>query len=91
MTDKYHDVPNPHQPGSYKIRIQGIIPTNRESWFDGMTISYRDGDQTILHGEVADQSALHGLLNKIRDLNLLLISVNHIPDSDSASTDSESE
>jgi hypothetical protein len=75
MTEQHPSHLNPHHPGLYEIRVQGIIPSSRESWFDGMTISYGDGDQTILRGEVADQSALHGLLNKIRDLNLSLISV----------------
>ena len=83
MTEQHQSHLNPHNPGVYEIRVKGIIPASRKSWFDGMTISYADDDQTLLRGEVADQSALHGLLNKIRDLNLSLISVNHILDSDS--------
>ena len=67
------------QPGIYEIRIQGVIPAGRENWFDDMTISKAEDNQTILRGKIIDQSALFGLLNKIRDLNILLLSVNYIP------------
>ena len=67
------------QPAVYQIQIQGRLKESWSRWFDDMEIAVKsDADSptvTSLTGEVADQSALHGLLNRIRDLNLLLISV----------------
>lgn len=59
----------------YQIRVEGQLNSHWSHWFEGMTIDY-DGDTTILTGSVADQSRLHGMLHRIRDLNLTLISVN---------------
>lgn len=59
----------------YQIRVEGQLNSHWSDWFEGMTINY-DGDTTILTGPVADQSQLHGMLHRIRDLNLTLISVN---------------
>ncbi len=59
----------------FKIEIKGQLNKHWAECFENMTFSY-NGDNTILTGYVADQSALHGLLNRIRDLNLTLISVN---------------
>ncbi|KJF44136.1 hypothetical protein LH29_00970 [Draconibacterium sediminis] len=59
----------------FQIVIKGRIDIEWAEWFGAMEINY-DGDSTILTGELPDQSALHGLLNQIRDLNLKLISVN---------------
>lgn len=58
----------------YRIRIEGHLDKKWKDWFEGMAITYEEG-KTSLTGPVADQSALHGLFNKIRDLNLKLISV----------------
>ncbi len=60
-----------------EIKVQGLLDKKWEDWFDGMDISYKDGD-TILSGVIKDASFLHGILNLIRDLNLKLISVNPI-------------
>ncbi len=59
----------------YQIRVEGQLNSHWSHWFEGMTIDY-DGNTTILTGPVADQSHLHGMLHRIRDLNLTLISVN---------------
>jgi len=61
----------------YEIRVKGELDARWESWFEGMTITPGD-DETILSGTVADQSALHSLLLRIRDLGLPLIAVNQI-------------
>ena len=61
----------------YEIRIKGILDQRWTGWFEDLQIS-TDGDQTIIAGRVADQAALHGLLNKVRDLGLILISVRHL-------------
>ena len=59
----------------YQIRVEGHLNSHWSHWFEGMAIDY-DGDTTILTGPVADQSQLHGMLHRIRDLNLTLISIN---------------
>ena len=61
----------------YQIKVKGFLDKKWTAWFDRMEISYEEG-KTILTGYITDQSALHGLLNKIRDLNLTLISVDQI-------------
>jgi hypothetical protein len=68
-----------HQhPGRYEIRVKGHLDTRWAAWFDGMTLTHGSDGTTSIHGSVADQAALHGLLQKIRDLGLPLISVNHV-------------
>lgn len=66
------------QPIQYAIRIKEHIPENWSAWFEGLSIVNLENDGSILSGPVADQSALHGLLAKVRDLNLTLISVTQI-------------
>ena len=64
-------------PGRYEIRLQGHLEDRWASWFDGLTLT-RDDDTTLLAGPVVDQAALHGLLRKVRDLGLPLVSVSRI-------------
>ena len=59
----------------YDIRIAGHLDKNWAEWFDGMTITNLDNGTTQLSGDLVDQAALHGTLNKVRNLNLTLISV----------------
>ena len=59
----------------FQIVIKGCIDKEWAEWFGEMEINYHEGS-TILTGELADRSALHGILNQIRDLNLKLVSVN---------------
>ena len=64
------------KPWRYEIRIEGKLSENWTTWLEVPAISYDDqSEETVLVGEVTDQSALHGLLNKIRDLGLCLISL----------------
>ena len=63
------------QPEIFEIRIQGHLDARWASWFDGMTITLTENGETVLTGPVADQAALHGLLKKVRDLSLPLLSV----------------
>jgi hypothetical protein len=65
----------------YQIRVAGQINTHWSQWFEGMSIDY-DGNNTTLTGPVADQSQLHGILHRIRDLNLTLISLNQLKNQD---------
>jgi len=62
-------------PVVYKIRIKGHLDERWSEWFDDMTISLEENGETLLTGPVADQAELHGLLKKIRDLGLVLVSV----------------
>ena len=66
------------ESGWYEIRIQGHLETRWGSWFDGLTLITEGDGTTILRGPVIDQAALHGLLQKVRDLGLPLVSVTHV-------------
>lgn len=63
------------EPGQYAVRVAGRLEQRWADWFDGLTLTYEVDGTTVLHGRVADQAALHGLLHKIRDLGLPLLSV----------------
>ncbi len=64
--------------GFYAIRLKGHLDGRWANWFEGLTISLEDNGETLLTGPVTDQAALHGLLRKVRDLGLPLLSVNRI-------------
>ena len=66
-----------HTPVPYRIRLKERLDDKWSDWFEQMAIS-TEGGQTILTGPVADQAALHGLLIRIRDLNLTLLAVERI-------------
>lgn len=66
-----------HGPANYQMKVKGKLDSRWSGWFAGMTIE-SDGDVTILKGRQIDQSALHGLLVRIRDLGLPLISVERV-------------
>jgi hypothetical protein len=76
MNNKRIPISNPDQPTVCQIRIKGHLSEQWTDWFDGMTITLEENDETLITGPVIDQAALHGLLKKVRDLNLPLISVN---------------
>jgi hypothetical protein len=63
------------KPDFYEIRIKGHLSDRWIHWFDDLTITLEEGGDTLLAGPVVDQSALHGLLRKVRDLGLPLLSV----------------
>jgi hypothetical protein len=66
-------------PTFYQIRVKGYLPDHWSDWFGEMTLTLdAELGETILSGLVVDQAALHGLLNKIRDLGLVLLSVNRV-------------
>mgnify|MGYP001821003301 CR=1 FL=1 len=80
---KAADVEAPGQPDGrfrpvgqlYRIRVKGHLNSHWTGWFEGLTISHQDDGTTLLSGVIVDQPALHGLINKIRDLGLPLLSV----------------
>jgi hypothetical protein len=73
VTTTEHD-----QPWRCEIRLQGHLDERWADWFEGLTITREDNGETRLTGPVVDQTALHGLLRKVRDLGLPLISVNRL-------------
>ena len=69
------------QPMAYQIRIAGQLDSRWADWFEGLTITL-DGGDTLISGPVIDQAALHGLLKRVRDLGMPLVSVSPVePDS----------
>jgi len=65
--------------GRYEIRLKGHLDARWAAWFDGLTLTTCGDGTTVIRGLVADQSALHGLLQRVRDLSLPLISVTRVP------------
>jgi hypothetical protein len=66
---------NRDQAGRYEIRLKGHVDRRWAAWFDGLSLSLESDGTTTIHGRVADQAALHGLLQKVRDVGLPLVSV----------------
>jgi hypothetical protein len=64
-----------YEPGSYEIRIKGHLDKRWAAWFEGLTITLEEDGDTLLTGPVVDQAALHGLLKRVRDLGMPLVSV----------------
>ena len=75
MSDTDASAEDHYEPGLYEIRIKGHLADRWVHWFGGLTITLEEGGNTLLTGPVVDQSALHGLLRKVRDLGLPLLSV----------------
>ena len=75
--------------GSYEIRLKGRLDARWAAWFDGLGLTHQGDGTTVIHGPVADQAALHGLLNKVRDLGLPLISVTRVGPAGSDASTSE--
>jgi len=69
---------DPGQPLVYQIRIKGHLGREWTDWFGGLTITLEDNGDTLLTGPVVDQAALHGLLRKVRDLGVPLLSVSRV-------------
>ena len=59
-----------------EIRVKGQLDEHWSDWFDGLTITHTGQNETVLTGPIVDQAALHGLLTKLRDLGLPIVSVN---------------
>jgi hypothetical protein len=78
MLKKRNPTTDPGQPMIYQIRIKGHLGREWTEWLGGLAIELDDNGDTLLTGTVVDQAALHGLLRKVRDLGIPLLSVNHV-------------
>jgi hypothetical protein len=75
MTQNRNPKMEPGQPRVYQIRIKGHLNPQWTDWFEGLTITLENNGDTLLTGLIVDQAALHGVLKRVRDLGLPLISV----------------
>jgi hypothetical protein len=64
--------------GWYEIRLMGHLDSRWAAWFDGLSLTHDSDGTTVIRGPVVDQAALHGLLQKVRDIGLPLVSVTHV-------------
>jgi hypothetical protein len=75
MANERNPTTEPRELMVYQIRVTGHLDSEWSDWFEGLSITLEDNGETLLSGPVADQAALHGLLRKVRDLGLPLLSV----------------
>jgi hypothetical protein len=78
MNDVYASTGDRRGAERYEIRIQGHLEARWAAWFDGLSLTQESDGTTVIHGSLVDQAALHGLLGKVRDLGLPLISVTQV-------------
>ena len=74
--------PEGSRPSRYAIRVFGHLEQRWAAWFDGLTLTHEDDGVTLLEGPLADQTALHGVFHKLRDLGLPIVSVQWIDTKD---------
>jgi hypothetical protein len=75
MAEALNRTADTSQPTIYQIRVKGHLGSQWKDWFGGLTVTLEDNGETLLTGPVVDQAALHGLLRKVRDLGIPLVSV----------------
>jgi hypothetical protein len=78
MPDELNPATDSNEPRAYQIRLKGQLGSEWAEWFGGLTITLADNGDTLLTGPVVDQAALHGLLKRVRDLGMPLISVSPV-------------
>jgi len=78
VTERHTSTPNRPEAGRYEIRLTGHLDARWAAWFDGLTVGHESDGTTVLSGPTADQAALHGVIQRVRDLGLPLISVTQV-------------
>jgi hypothetical protein len=78
MSEVHAPTNHPSDAGNYEIRLQGRLDARWATWFDNLSLTNESDGTTVLYGHVADQAALHGLLQKVRDLGLPSLTVTHV-------------
>jgi hypothetical protein len=78
MPEEHHSERAADQPLVYQIRIKGHLSPQVQAWFEGLTVTLEEEGNTLLTGSVVDQAALHGILKKVRDLGMPLLSVHSV-------------
>ena len=78
MTERHPSQGDRPEARRYEIRIAGHLDAHWATWFDGLAVSHQGDGTTVVSGPVADQAALHGLLLRVRDLGLPLVSVTQV-------------
>ena len=78
MSDTHASSDTRRELGQYKIRLKGHLEPRWAAWFDGLSLTQESDGTTVMRGSVIDQTALHGLLSKVRDLGLPLIAVTQV-------------
>jgi hypothetical protein len=78
MSDESAPNGGSHEGEPYEICLEGHLDARWVAWFDGLTLTHESDGTTVIKGPILDQAALHGLLQKVRDLGLPLVSVNHV-------------
>lgn len=89
MSDTPDPKTDPRQQVTYQIRLKGHLGSQWTEWFGGLALTLEDNGDTLLTGPVADQAALHGLLKRVRDLGIPLISVSPVDVDDTDASDAE--
>jgi hypothetical protein len=78
MSEQHPPAVDPDGPGRYEIRLQGHLDARWAAWFDGLNLTHEGDGTTVIRGPVVDQAALHGLLQRVRDLGLPLLAVTQL-------------
>jgi hypothetical protein len=87
MSDRHNAISSQNPRTLYQIRIKGSIDSQWREWFEGFSITLDEDGNTLLTGQVVDQAALYGLLKKVRDLGMTLVSVVQIQSDDMQETE----
>jgi hypothetical protein len=90
MANELNPTTDPGEPTAYQIRIAGHLGRQWADWFEGLTITLEDNGETLLTGPVVDQAALHGVLKKVRDLGMPLLSVVSVKPGRASASDAKS-
>jgi hypothetical protein len=78
MSQRHTSRGDRHEAGRYEIRLTGHLEARWAGWFDGLAVSRESDGTTVLSGPIADQAALHGVIQRVRDLGLPLVSVTQV-------------